>query len=617
MGGKADKPMAGKPMDTKPFDGKAFAARLPTRPGVYLMRGESGEPLYVGKARNLRKRVASYFDARPKIERIMRMVARIRQVEVSLTRTEGEALLLENEWIKSLKPRYNVLLRDDKSYPWIMLSTDHEFPRVAFHRGARDSGKLYFGPYPSAGSVRESINLIQKLFMLRNCEDSYFAHRRRPCLQHQIRRCTAPCVGLVSHGEYAEQVNDAVLFLQGRDQQVLTRLIARMEQASRALDFESAALYRDQVNTLKQMQAQQFVSGRQADIDFVALAQEQGASCVQVVAIRGGRNLGQRSHFPSQADGVDAEEVMEAFLAQYYHERQPPAQIVITHPVENASLLAELFTEKAGRKIAIQAHPRGERRKMLELASGNARQALLMRLASKANMTAQFEALQALLNLEEPPAAIECFDISHTAGNQAVGSCVVFDADGPVKSRYRRYNLKGIQPGDDYAAMRQVLERRYGRVRAEDGTLPDLVLIDGGKGQLRQAVEVLDECGLSGIPLVGIAKGRSRRPGEEDWITVNPQRALHPGPESPASHLVQQIRDEAHRFAITGHRGRRQKATTRSGLERIPGIGPRRRRALLTHFGGLQGVGKAGVEELSSVPGISRVLAEAIFRALH
>ncbi|MDX1380513.1 MAG: excinuclease ABC subunit UvrC, partial [Xanthomonadales bacterium] len=542
------------------FDGKAFAARLPTRPGVYLMRDQAGEPLYVGKARNLRKRVASYFDARPKIERIMRMVAKVRQIEVSLTRTEGEALLLENEWIKSQRPRYNVLLRDDKSYPWIALTTDHEFPRIAFHRGARDSGKQYFGPYPSAGSVRESLNLIQKLFRIRNCEDSYFAHRNRPCLQHQIRRCTAPCVGLVDAAEYADQVNDAILFLQGRDQKVLTRLIARMEQASKILDFEAAAMYRDQINTLKQMQAQQFVAGLKADIDFAALAQEQGLSCVQVVAIRGGRNLGQRSHFPSQSEGVEAEEVMDAFLGQYYQEREPPAQVVISHPVPNQALLAEVFSARAGRKVTLQAHPRGERRKMLELAGRNARQSLNLRLASRANMAAQFEALQNLLRLEEPPASIECFDISHTTGNQTVGACVVFDADGPVKSRYRRYNLKAIEPGDDYAAIRQVLSRRYARVQAEEGTLPDLVLIDGGKGQLGQAEAVMAEYGMDGIPLVGIAKGRSRRPGEEEWITSQPRRALHPGPESPASHLVQQIRDEAHRFAITGHRGRRQKA---------------------------------------------------------
>lgn len=607
--------MSGSPK--KSFNGKRYAARLPTRPGVYLMRDASGEPLYVGKARNLRKRVATYFDARPKIERIMRMVAKIRQIEVSLTRTEGEALLLENEWIKSLQPRYNVLLRDDKSYPWIALSTDHPFPRIAFHRGARDSGKRYFGPYPSAGSVRESINLIQKLFRIRNCEDSYFAHRSRPCLQYQIRRCTAPCVDLVGREAYAEQVRDAILFLQGRDQQVLTRLIARMEDASRALQFESAALYRDQISTLKQMQAQQFVSGRQADIDFIALAQEQGMCCVQVVSIRGGRNLGQRSHFPSQAEGCAEEEVMDAFLGQYYQERHPPAQVVVSHSPLDPALLEAAFSVSAGRKVGLQSRPRGARRKMLDLATNNARQALQLRLASKANMAAQLEALRSLLNLEDVPCNIECFDISHTAGQETVGACVVFDGNGPVKSRYRRYNLKGIEPGDDYAAMRQVLSRRYARIQAAEGMLPDLVLIDGGKGQLRQALDVLAELGLTGIPLVGIAKGRSRRPGEEEWITTAPERRLRPGPESPAAHLVQQIRDEAHRFAITGHRGRRQKVANRSTLERIPGIGPRRRRALLNHFGGLQGVSRAGIEELSSVPGISRVLAEEIFRALH
>jgi excinuclease ABC subunit C len=601
----------------QPFDGKAFAARLPTRPGVYLMRDTAGEALYVGKARNLRKRVASYFDARPKIERIMRMVAKTGQIEVSLTRTEGEALLLENEWIKSLQPRYNILLRDDKSYPWIALSTDHAFPRIAFHRGARDSSKRYFGPYPSAGSVRESINLIQKLFRIRNCEDSYFAHRNRPCLQHQIRRCTAPCVGLVSQESYAEQVRDAILFLEGKNQTVLTRLITRMELASRALEFEAAALYRDQISTLKQMQAHQFVAGRQADIDFVALAQQRNLSAIQVVSIRGGRNLGQRSYFPSQAEGCGPQEVMDAFLSQYYQERLPPSQIVISHKPIEPDLLTDVFSTAAGRKIQLQWRPRGERKKMLDMAANNASQAVSMRLASKANMAAQFEALQNLINLEEAPGSIECFDISHTAGQQTVGACVVFDNDGPVKSRYRRYNLKGIEPGDDYGAMRQVFGRRYGRMQAEEATLPGLILIDGGKGQLRQAEDVLAELGLTGIPVIGIAKGRARRAGEEQWITGFPHRFLHPGPESPASHLVQQIRDEAHRFAITGHRGRRQKAATRSTLEQIPGIGPRRRRALLSHFGGLQGVSKAGVEELSSVPGINRVLAEEIFRALH
>ena len=601
----------------KAFEGKATAAKLPTRPGVYVMKDEGGTPLYVGKAKNLRKRVSSYFDGRPKVERIMRMVSRIQQIEVSLTRTEGEALLLENEWIKSLKPRYNILLRDDKSYPWIVLSTDHEYPQIAFHRGGRDPKKSFFGPYPSASSVRESINLIQKLFRIRNCEDSYFAHRNRPCLQHQIRRCTAPCVGMVSQQDYTEQINDTILFLQGRNRKVTNRLIGRMEAAAAELDFELAAVYRDQINALKQMQAQQFIFGKQRDLDIIGLAQEQGQSCVEVVSIRGGRNLGQRNHFPAQAEGREAEEVMEAFLGQYYRERHPPAQVVTSVSLEKEPLLSEVFSGKAERKVKIQSHPRGERRQMLDRAVRNARQALQMKLASSANKTAQFEELQNLLGLEEAPNSVDCFDISHTAGNQAVGACVVFDQEGPVKSRYRRYNLKGITPGDDYAAMHQVLTRRYGRIQAEEGTLPDLVIMDGGKGQMSQAIDVLSEFGLSGIPVLGIAKGPSRRPGHEDWITGPPYRSFQPGPQSPASHLVQQIRDEAHRFAITGHRGRRQKAATRSSLEQIPGIGQRRRRALLNHFGGIQGVKKAGIEELSSVPGISRLLAEEIFRALH
>lgn len=602
---------------TTVFDGKAFASRLPTRPGVYLMQDIEGTVLYVGKARNLHKRVASYFNARPKAERIMRMIARISAIEVSLTRTEGEALLLENEWIKSLKPRYNILLRDDKSYPWIALSTAHEFPQIAFHRGARDKKKSYFGPYPSAGSVRESINLIQKLFRLRNCEDSYFSHRNRPCLQYQIKRCTAPCVGQVSRQDYAAQVDDATLFLQGKNQQVMTRLIARMERAADTQAYESAAMFRDQINALKQMQAQQFVAASRGDIDFIAVAQEQGNSCVQLVSFRGGRNLGQRSHFPSQAQGSEPGEVLDAFLGQYYQDRLAPAQLVLSHEVENQELLSQVFTEQAGRKVSIQAHPRGDRRHMLKLASVNALQAMKMRLASRANMAIQFEAFARLIGLDEIPESVDCFDISHTAGNQTVGACVVFDINGPLKSRYRRYNLKGITPGDDYAAMKQVLTRRYGRLQKEQGIMPGLILVDGGKGQLKQALEVLGEFGLSGIPVMGVAKGKARKAGYEEWILPQPLRSYRPGPESPASHLVQQIRDEAHRFAITGHRGRRHKAATRSTLEKIAGIGPRRRRSLLNHFGGLQGVNKAGIEELSSVPGINRLLAEEIFRALH
>lgn len=602
---------------TTEFDGKAFAARLPSRPGVYLMKDQSGLALYVGKARNLRKRVSSYFDARPKVERIIRMVARIHAMEISLTRSEGEALLLENEWIKSLKPRYNILLRDDKSYPWIVITSGHEFPRIAFHRGVRDRAHRYFGPYPSASSVRESINLIHKLFRLRNCADSYFTHRQRPCLQYQIQRCTAPCVNFVSATEYAEQVNDAVLFLEGKDQKIIARLIRRMEHAATRHEYETAAVYRDQINTLKQMHAQQLVSGGNGNIDFIAVAQEQGRSCAQVVSYRNGRNLGQRSFFPSQAEHHEAEEVLDAFLGQYYQDRMPPAQLVISHQIENRLMLQAAFSTTAGRKVTIQSQPRGDRRKALSLAAQNARQSLGLRLASQANITRQFEALQSLLGLEDLPRSIECFDISHTAGNQAVGACVVFDGSGPVKSRYRHYNLKDITPGDDYAAMKQVLSRRYSRIQAEEGSVPDLILIDGGKGQLQQAIDVMSELGLAGIPLVGIAKGSSRRPGFEEWVRPAPESALFPGPTSLASHLAQQVRDEAHRFAITGHRGRRSKASTRSTLEDIPGVGPKRRRQLLNHFGGLQGVSRAGIEELASVPGINQLLAEHIFKALH
>lgn len=601
----------------KVFKGKAYARRLPTSPGVYLMRDEAGQALYVGKAADLRKRVSSYFDARPKIDRIMRMVARIQSVEVSLTRSESEALLLENEWIKAHKPRYNILLRDDKSYPWISITSGHEFPRIGFYRGARDAGTRYFGPYPSASSTRESISMIQKIFRLRNCEDSYFAHRSRPCLQHQIHRCTAPCVGLVSAEDYGLQVGDAVLFLQGKDQTVIDQLIARMEAASMRQDYELAATLRDQIRTLKEIQAQQYVAGASGDVDFIAVAQEQGKSCVQVLSFRAGRNLGQRSYFPGHADDCEATEVLDAFLGQYYQERMPPPQLVLSESVENQTLLEAVFSELAGRKVRLQANPRGDRRQVLLMAKQNARQSLGLRLASEANYQRQLEELQKLLGLEEIPARIECFDISHTAGNQTMGSCVAFGSNGADKSRYRRYLLRDITPGDDYAAMRQVLQRRYEPVKQGERELPDLLLIDGGKGQLKQAIEVLAGLGISGLPIIGIAKGVARRAGYEEWVRPSPLPSLFPGPASPASHLVQQVRDEAHRFAITGHRGQRNKATSQSGLENIPGVGPKRRKGLLSHFGGLQGVKRAGIEELSSVPGINQQLAEQIYRALH
>jgi excinuclease ABC subunit C len=599
------------------FDGKALARRLSAGPGVYLMRDADGTALYVGKAANLRKRVSSYFDARPKIERIMRMVARIQSIEVSLTRTEAEALLLENEWIKSLKPRYNVLLRDDKSYPWVMLGTDHAFPRIAFHRGGKDKGRLYLGPYPSASSVRESINLIQKLFLLRNCEDSYFSHRTRPCLQYQIRRCTAPCVDKISKEEYAGQVEDALLFLRGQSQKVITRLIGRMENAATSLLYEQAAQYRDQINHLKQMQARQFVSSGNGDLDIIALARLQRSSAIEVISVRGGRSLGQRDYFPTQSEGHSDAEVLQAFLGQYYRERKPPSELIISHALEQEELFESVFSERCGRKVHIQSHPRSHRKQWLELAGRNALNALHMRGSESSRFNTQFEALTELLQLEEIPAVIECFDISHTSGHKTVASCVVFGHEGPIKSSYRRYNLSGFEPGDDYAAMREVLGRRYRKLQKEEGQLPDLILVDGGKGQLGVAMEVLADCGLSDLPLMGVAKGPSRRAGYEEWVLPVAPYSLQPGPESAASHLIQQVRDEAHRFAITGHRGRRQKAVVHSILEDIPGIGARRRRTLLTHFGGIQGVRKAGIEELAGIPGINRQLAGRIFKALH
>ncbi len=599
------------------FDGKKFARRLSAGPGVYLMRDSADIALYVGKAANLRKRVSSYFDARPKIERIMRMVARISSIEVSLTRTEAEALLLENEWIKSLKPRYNVLLRDDKSYPWVMLGTNHEFPRIAFHRGGKDKGKQYLGPYPSASSVRESINLIQKLFLLRNCEDSYFGNRTRPCLQYQIKRCTAPCVGKVSATAYAGQIDDALLFLRGQSQKVITRLISRMEQAAELQHYEQAAHYRDQINHLKQMQARQFVSAGNGDLDIIALARLDNSVAIEVISVRGGRSLGQRDYFPTQSEGHSDAEILHAFLGQYFRERLAPPELIISHSLAQQKLFEAVFSERSGRRVHIQSHPRSHRRQWLELAGRNALNALHMRNTESSRISGQFAELAELLQFEEAPGVIECFDVSHTSGHKTVASCVVFDVNGPVKSRYRRYNLAGFEPGDDYAAMREVLSRRYRKLQKEEGHLPDLILVDGGKGQLGVAIEVLSDCGLSDVPLMGVAKGPSRRAGYEEWVLPVAPHSLRPGPESAASHLIQQIRDEAHRFAITGHRGRRQKAAVHSVLEDIPGVGASRRRALLTHFGGLQGVRKAGIEELSGIPGINKQLAGRIFKALH
>ncbi|WP_295361473.1 excinuclease ABC subunit UvrC [Arenimonas sp.] len=597
-----------------PFDGKAFVRQLTPAPGVYRMLAADGSVLYVGKAASLRKRVASYFLKEQPSRRIALMVAQIAGIEVTVTRTESEALILENQLIKSLRPRYNVLLRDDKSYPHILL-TEETWPRLAWHRGPRAVAGRYFGPYPSSGAVRETLDLMSKLFKLRTCEDSVFRNRSRPCLQHQIGRCSAPCVGLVPTREYDATVRRAALFLEGRSSELVDELGKAMEAASARIEFEQAAQLRDQIAAIRRVQARQYVEGEQVEMDVLACVMEQGTACVLLLAFRNGMNQGTRSYFPKANGAETPEEVLGAFVAQHYLEQRPPREIVLSHAIADQELLAEVFSAQAGRKVEIKSAVRGERARYLELARSNAALALATEMSSSASQRARLESLRELLGLEATPARIECFDISHTMGEATVASCVVFDAQGPVRGQYRRYNISGITPGDDYAAMRQALERRFRR-GVEEGVLPDLLLIDGGTGQLAQAREVLGELGVTGVAMVGVAKGEARRAGHEALVLPD-GRELRPGAASPGLQLVQQVRDEAHRFAITGHRGKRQKARETSRLEDIAGIGPRRRAALLKHFGGLAGLRDAGAEEIARVEGVSAALARRIYDALH
>ena len=626
------------------FDGKAYVSTLSTAPGVYRMLAADGAVLYVGKAASLRKRVANYFSATPKPARIMSMVSQIAAIEVTATRTEAEALLLENQLIKSLKPRYNVMLRDDKSYPYVLLTGD-EWPRLAFHRGPRAMPGRYFGPYPSASSVRETLNVMHKLFRLRSCEDSVFRNRSRPCLQYQIGRCSAPCVGYVEPDDYARAVHRASLFLDGRSSELNEELAQAMEQASEALEFERAAALRDLIATIRGLQARQYVDGSIADLDVLACTMQGSQACVMLLAFRDGRNLGTRAFFPRTAGSEDPAEVLAAFVSQYYAEQPPPREIVLDRAIEDVALLQEAFSINAGRRVQIKTSVRSERAGYVELVRRNAALSLAARIDSQSAQQARLEALRELLGLEAAPRRIECFDISHTMGEATVASCVVFDGEGPVRSQYRRYNITGVVPGDDYAAMHQALSRRFRRAAAALGTaapvaeegphdapardpreavLPDVLLIDGGAGQVAQARDVLQSLGIptrsggnpDGVLLVGVAKGEARKAGHETLLLPD-GRELRPGAESPGLQLVQQVRDEAHRFAITGHRGRRQKARSVSRLEDIPGIGPRRRANLLRHFGGLAGLKAAGAEEIAQVEGVNAALARRIYDSLH
>jgi excinuclease ABC subunit C len=598
------------------FDPRELIASLPHLPGVYRMFDAEGGALYVGKARDLRKRVASYFQKSGHEPRIAAMIAQVARVETTAVRSEGEALLLENNHIKALEPRYNILYRDDKSYPYVCLSGD-AYPQLRFHRGVLDRKHRYFGPFPSAGAVREGIALLQKVFQLRTCENTVFANRSRPCMLHQIERCTAPCVGLISEADYHEDVQAATLFLQGKTDEVLAQLKRQMDGASVRLEFERAARVRDKIARLQQLQSRQFVESATAgDIDVIAAVLEQNVFAVNVVMIRGGRHVGDRTFFPRHAEAGDDTGVVMAFLAQHYVERPVPPTLIAPQ-ARDADALAEVLSSQSGHRVDIVANPGGERRVWVTMATQNATLAIRQKLAQKATQEDRLAALQEALRLPASTQRIECFDVSHTMGEAAVASCVIFDRLAMQTSEYRRFNVTPAQAGDDYAALREALTRRCARIVAGEYPAPDLLVIDGGRGQVNVAADVLTEQGLHQTPLIGIAKGPERKPGLEEIVFPGRDEVLQLPPDHPGLHLLQQIRDEAHRFAIQGHRARRGKARTTSSLQEISGIGAKRRQALLAHFGGLKGMQAASVEDLARVPGISHALAERIYAQLH
>ncbi len=617
------------------FDSLGFLKSVPHKPGVYRMLSVDGKVLYVGKAKDLKNRVASYFRKNLVNSRIYSMVKQIHDVHITLTSTEAEALLLESNLIKKHQPRYNILLRDDKSYPYIYLSA-HKYPRLTFHRGGRNKQGQFFGPYPSAGAVRESLNLLQKLFQVRQCEDSYFANRSRPCLQFQIKRCSAPCTAEISEKDYQQGVRHTVKFLQGKSQLVIDELVAQMDQSAARLDYENAAEVRDRIEHLRQVSQQQYVSGGQGNVDVIALQYASDVASVQVLTIRRGNNLGNKNFFPKlppafkddneTLDGQAREAgILASFIAQYYMSREIPGEILLSQAPGNLDTLQEMLSIKAGHKVSLAYKLRRDRARWIDMALRNAQHALKIQLASRAGIQKRLFALQKELDLDYIPARMECFDISHTMGEATVASCVVFGLEGAIKSEYRRYNIKGIVGGDDYAAMKQVLQRRFKKVvdesSAEKTKLPDILFIDGGKGQVSQAVEVLSDLQITGVDIIGVTKGEGRRQ-DMDTLTVlgtdgTFKEKLYLPAHSSALHLVQQIRDEAHRFAITGHRARRQKARTASPLEGISGLGPKRRQNLLKQFGGLRAITRASVDELSKVHGISRQMAQIIYDQFH
>jgi len=604
-----------------PFDHKAFLKQLTQRPGVYQMIAEDGSVLYVGKAKNLRKRVASYFRKTGLAPKTAAMVNRIANIDVTVTQTEIEALLLEQNLIKQSRPPFNILLRDDKSYPYIFLSDRDTYPRLAFHRGTKRRKGSYYGPFPSVQAVRDSMNFLQKTFRVRQCEDSFFRNRSRPCLQYQIDRCTAPCVDLISPEDYQRDVRHTRMFLEGKSDRLIRELETDMDRASRELAFERAAGFRDQIVALRTIQAEQVVESGNGQIDVMASALEGEQGCVHVLFIRQGRILGSRSFYPKVPLAASEADLLADFLPQYYLREGArgdfPKEIIVNQPLPESDLLSAAIGEVAGFKFNLKQGGRATRAQWLELAARTARQNLNGRLAARQNLQQRFEALRELLGLEEQPERLECFDISHSSGEATVASCVVFDTNGPLKSDYRRMNIRDVAAGDDYAAMEQALVRRYTRLQKESAKLPEVLLVDGGKGQMRKAAAVLEELGLLEVLVVGVAKGRTRKAGFETLLLSRGDREVELDTQSPALLLIQQIRDEAHRFAITGHRQSRDRKRRSSTLEGIEGVGPKRRRELLRFFGGVREVERASVAELMRVPGISRKVAETIYSSLH
>jgi excinuclease ABC subunit C len=599
------------------FDAKGFLRQLTSRPGVYLMFDASGGILYVGKARNLKRRVSSYFTRSAANAKTTAMVAQVARVEVTVTQTEDEALVLESNLIKAHQPRYNVVFRDDKSYPYLYLSGNHPYPRLGFHRGAQRAAGRYFGPYPNAGAVREMQDALHKLFRIRSCEDSFFANRSRPCLQYQIKRCTAPCVGYIGVEAYQRNVDDVVRLMEGKAEAVMRDLVARMEQAAAALEFEQAAAYREQISTIRRLQEQPLQAGKTTDCDVIAADIREGAGCVVIVSIRNRMNFGHRSFYPRVPASADVAELLSAFISQHYLQQAAPREVLLSQDLPERKLLEQALASRAGRRVRMIPQARGPRQRLLQVTQATLEQALSGRLASQSSAEERLQALQVALGLDVPPHHIECFDISHTGGEKAVASCVVFVNGVAEKSSYRTFNIEDIVPGDDYAALRQAISRRFARLKKGEGRIPDLLLIDGGAGQLAQGQAVLNELEIDSVRMVGVAKGPTRKAGVEQLMMPGKSQPLQLPADSPALHLIQQVRDEAHRFAIGGHRRQRDKARTRTVLEDVPGLGPVRRQSLLKAFGGAQQLSRASVAELVRVEGISATLAQKIYDYFH